>query len=729
MRRHSRITRREFIEASALAGVSLAMKSGDASELTSGGGDSISVVAEGNPTPKVAHGMDLLSRTLQEAGISCRMSSAASTPSGSRVIRVQVNPANLPPNARRGEGFSIKPSGNGIHVSGFDEAGAFYACAELAARIRKTRELPMNVDVDDSPRMNMRGIPLFLMTAGTYMYPIVKSQFPWFYDKPLWIKTLDFLAENRLNFISFWNAHPFPFFVNLDRYPQARMISDEELERNEKLLGWLSSEADKRNVWLMFQFYNVYVPEDFAKARGAEEGDQDIEFSHGYAVLRKPTPWAAEYTRYAVKEFVQKYPSLGLYVCLGEALHQDQSEWMDDVILAGVKESGKHPPVILRNWALHDDLQILKNAVSSYDNLHTEMKQNEEMYAVPEPDPANIRWIQHSPSHIINVHLMGNLKPFRWAPPSFIQETAKDQQEMGAKGVQVYPLWVWYWPYSADRNRLLQIDRDWLWYAAWGRYAWNAKRPHEQERQYWAEKIAEKYGEGSALDILGAYEAAGRVMPIVPRMFWFKGWNHWFASNGLMLDQTLTGTPIPYTNIEKTVSVEKYAKNLANRKMVGNGLLTPAVLTERMVSHGAQGVDLIRKAAPAVEKNKEEFDRLQVDVEATSLIAQIYQAKVDAAVHFVAYQLRPTPENEAKVISALEKSVDHYRLLVAKTNDAYPAANDIRNDIPFPFNPPSTSPAANSIPRLPHWRDFLPVFEAELEVYRHLLGNNSGSVK
>jgi hypothetical protein len=726
MSKKSHITRREFIEASALAGMSLAMKAGGPSERMAAGADAVYILNDGNVTPKVAHGINHLSRALKEAGVPHQVQSAASEPAGSRVIRVQVNPAHLPADARLGEAFSIKSRGDETHVSGFDEAGTLYACAELAARIRKSNGLPENMDINDSPKMSMRGIPLFLMTAGTYMYPIVESQFPWFYDKDLWIKTLDFLAEHRLNFISFWNAHPFPFFVTMEKYPEAKMVSDEELARNEKLLGWLSSEADKRNIWLMFQFYNIYVPEGFAKARGADEKDEHIEFSNGYAVLREPTSWAAEYTRYAVKEFVQKYPSLGLYVCLGEALQKDQSSWMDDVILAGVKDSGKRPPVILRNWFLHDDLQILKNAVASYDNLRTEMKQNEEMYAVPEPDPANVKWIQHSPGHIINVHLMGNLKPFRWAPPSFIQETAKDQQEMGAKGVQVYPLWVWYWPYSADRQRLLQIDRDWLWYAAWGRYAWNSDRPRDQERQYWAGKIAERYGEGAALDILGAYEATGRVMPIVPRMFWFKGWNHWFASNALTLEQTLEGTPIPYTNIQRTVSVERFAKDLAVGKPVGNDVLTPVGLTGRMVSNGARGVELIQKAAPLVEKNKEEFDRLQVDFEATSLIAQIYRARVDAAVRFVAYQLHPTPEKGAQVLSSLEKSVDCYRQLVAKTNSAYPVANDISNDIPFPFRPPSVSPHANSIPHLPHWRNFLPVFEAELEVYRRLLGKHSG---
>lgn len=721
MSKKSHVTRREFIEASALGGMSLAMKAGGLTKLRAREADPVYILNDGNITPKVAHGINQISRALKEVGVPHQVRSGDPDLTGNRVIKVRVSPGDFPPKLQRGETFSVKSRGDKTEVSGFDAAGTLYACSELAGLIQKFNGLPKNLNVTDSPKMSMRGIALFLMTAGTYMYPIVESQFPWFYDKGLWIKTLDFLAEHRLNFISFWNAHPFPFFVALEKYPEVKMVSNEALARNEKLMEWLSAEAEKRNIWLMFQFYNIYVPEAFAKARGANESDKDIEFSHGYAVLRVPTPWAAEYTRYAIKEFVQKYPSLGLYVCLGEALQKDQSSWMDKVILAGVKESGKRPPVILRNWALHDDLRILENADASYNNLHTEMKQNDEMYSVPKPDPANIRWIQHSPSHIISVHLMGNLKPFRWGPPSFIQETAKDQQAMGAKGVQVYPLWVWYWPYSADRTRLLQIDRDWLWYSAWGRYSWNPNRPADQERQYWAGKMAERYGKGPALDILGAYEATGRVMPTVPRMFWFDGWNHWFASNALTLGQILRGTPIPYTNIEKTVSVERFAQDLAKGKRVGNDVLTPVVLTGRMVSHGAQGVDLIHKAAPQVEKNKEEFARLQVDFEATGLIAQIYHDRVDAAVHFVAYQLHATRENAARVLSSLEKSVAHYRQLVAKTDDAYPAANDIRNDIPFPFHPPSTVPSANSIPRLPNWRDFLPVFEAELEVYRQLL--------
>src|SRR5215472_5293301 len=113
------------------------------------------------------------------------------------------------------------------------------------------------------------------------------------------------------------------------------------------------------------------------------------------------------------------------------------------------------------------------------------MKQNSEMYAAAEPDPGNIDWIKMSRRHIINVHLMGNIKPFRYAPVGLIRETVSAQQKMGAQGVQVYPLWVWDWPFSADAQRSFEIDRDWLWYAAWGRYAWNANRDADSEEAYW----------------------------------------------------------------------------------------------------------------------------------------------------------------------------------------------------------------------------------------------------
>jgi len=294
---------------------------------------------------------------------------------------------------------------------------------------------------------------------------------------------------------------------------------------------------------------------------------------------------------------------------------------------------------------------------------------------------------------------------------------------MGAKGVQVYPLWVWDWPYAPDRTRLLQVDRDWIWYAAWGRYAWNAERPAEQEEQHWKERIAARFGAKAASNILAAYESGGRVMPSVPRLFWFNGWNHWFASNGLTLAQILTGNTIPYTNTQKILSVCEYAHRLAAGKLVGQDGLTPVALTAEMVKDGKAAVEACEEAQALIEKNGDEFARIRTDLEATYLMAQFYQIRIDAAVHYAAYQERRDPSEGTKVLELLDRSLEYYRKLVSITDKAYAAANDIRNDIPFPFHPPTFAvDNGNSLPRRPHWRDFLPVFESEREMYKGLLG-------
>ena len=677
------------------------------------------IVTGERKSPKLDFATNLLAEALRSINKASAVQSAPTAKSKGYLLRLEVNPEGLPEGVRKAEGFTIDSDRSGSRLNGFDDAGLLYAAQEFAQRIRKTKEFPVEMRMADVPKMSMRGVVMFLMTAGSYDYPITATTFPWFYDQKLWIKTLDSLSENRINFISIWNSHPFPYFVRLPKYPEVKVATAEELDRNVQLMDWLSKEAEKRNIWLMFQFYNIHVPGSFAEAHGFPK---DPSFN-GY-VLSEPNPVVAEYTRYAISQFVGKFPSVGLYVCLGEALQKDQSYWMDDVILAGVKDSGKHPPVILRNWALgNEGLRILKEAKAHYDDLYTEMKHNDEMYAVTTPDPDNAEWIRQSRKHIFNVHLVGNLKPFRWASPSFVQETAKAQQQMGAQGVEVYPLWVWDWPNSADTTPLLQIDRDWLWYAVWARYAWNADRPAEQEQKYWSERIGEKFGDHAAPDILAAYDAAGKVMPSVPRLFWFDGWNHWFAADGLTLDQILSGTPIPFTNVKKTLSVQHYAEALAQGRPIDPEVLTPIALTDDMVQQARSAVEACHKAGPLVEKNQEEFARLQTDIEATLSIAQFYQAKIDAAIHFVRYQTSQKAEDRDMTLQLLGKSVQYYRDLVAKADAAYVTPNDIRNDIPFPFHPPNgMSPMQpTSIPRRPHWRDFLVVYEKEYEIYSSVM--------
>ena len=60
----------------------------------------------------------------------------------------------------------------------------------------------------------------------------------------------------------------------------------------------------------------------------------------------------------------------------------------------------------------------------------------------------------------------------------------------GANALHLYPqASYWDWPYTADKlpnnEREFQLDRDWIWYQTWGRYAWNCHRDRTDEMGYW----------------------------------------------------------------------------------------------------------------------------------------------------------------------------------------------------------------------------------------------------
>ena len=78
-------------------------------------------------------------------------------------------------------------------------------------------------------------------------------------------------------------------------------------------------------------------------------------------------------------------------------------------------------------------------------------------------------------THVVNVHILANLEPFRYGAPRFIQKSVQAVRDrLGARGLHVYPLAYWNWPNCrTDEQLLKQYQRDWIWFEAWARYAWN----------------------------------------------------------------------------------------------------------------------------------------------------------------------------------------------------------------------------------------------------------------
>lgn len=70
--------------------------------------------------------------------------------------------------------------------------------------------------------------------------------------------------------------------------------------QNVEMFHWLTNECDKRGIWLVQMFYNIFLPKPLADKHGIS------------TQLAAPTPLASDYTRKSIAEFVKQYPNVGL---------------------------------------------------------------------------------------------------------------------------------------------------------------------------------------------------------------------------------------------------------------------------------------------------------------------------------------------------------------------------------------------------------------------------------
>ena len=428
-------------------------------------------------------------------------------------IRITLsNAANGP-----AEGYTITPGKKGIIISGNDATGVIYGCVELAERIKMAGSLDIQ-PVTDQPQMVMRGTciglqkTVYLPGHAVYEYPYTPENFPWFYDKAEWVKYLDMMVENKMNSLYLWNGHPFASLVKLKDYPFALEVDEETFQKNVEMFSFLTKEADRRGIWVIQMFYNIILSKPFADHYGLKTQDRH----------RPITPLISDYTRKSIAAFIQNYPNVGLLVCLGEAMAtiEDDVTWMKETIIPGIKDglaalgsvgrgtASVLPPIVLRSHDTDGPL-VLKESLPLYPNIYTMSKYTGESLTTYEPGgpwgETHRQLAAAAPVHIDNVHILANLEPWRWSSPAFIQKTVQAMHRVHhSKGLHLYPqASYWDWPYTADKlpngERLKQLDRDWMWYQAWGRYAWNDQRGSVDsgspavtiERSYWQRELAD----------------------------------------------------------------------------------------------------------------------------------------------------------------------------------------------------------------------------------------------
>ena len=633
------------------------------------------------------------------------------------------------------EGYAItKDKKGGLMVSGNDATGVIYGCVELADRIRQKGSLDIE-PTKEAPGMVMRGTciglqkTVYLPGHAVYEYPYTPENFPWFYDKEEWVKYLDMMVENKRNSLYLWNGHPFASLVKLKDYPFALEVDDETFKKNVDMFSFLTHEADKRGIWVIQMFYNIILSKPFADHYGLKTQDRH----------RPITPLISDYTRKSIAAFIENYPNVGLLVCLGEAMAtiEDDVTWMKETIIPGIKDGLKRlevrgerlentavPPVVLRAHDTDGPL-VLKESLPLYPNIYTMSKYTGESLTTYQPGgpwgETHRQLAAAAPVHIDNVHILANLEPWRWSSPAFIEKTVQAMHRVHhSKGLHLYPqASYWDWPYTADKlpngERLKQLDRDWMWYQAWGRYAWNDQRG--EDKTYWKKELAEYYGIDTvaAGHVLNAYDEAGEIAPKLLRRFGITEGNRQTLLLGMTMGQLVN--PFKYTiypgfyescGPQGEKLIEYVEKEYKGEQHVGE---LPIDITVQCVTHGELACAAIENPAIHPTRHIDEFKRLVNDMHCYQLFANAFHYKVLAAQQVLNYKWSKDINYLNRAVPLLEKSLKYWYQLVNITNNTYLYANSMQTQ-------QRRVPVGGDGGKMKTWSELAVVYQEELDAFK-----------
>ncbi len=702
----------------------------------------IVIVADTSSSVRLKFGTEKLVQTLLQSGYDVKVQSE-NRDIKNRIISIEdltvsvtkLQNIEFPVDYVKGrfpENYNIESVENkGIRVVGGDASGALYGCLALVDLVKKSGMLTGKISIKDKPEMVLRGAcigvqkPYYLPGRTVYEYPYTPETFPWFYDKKLWIQYLDSMLENRMNSLYLWNGHPFASLVKLKDYPYAVEVDEATFKKNEDIYRFLTTEADKRGIWVIQMFYNIIVSKPFAEYHKIKTQERE----------RPIIPLIADYTRKSIAAFVEKYPNVGLMVCLGEAMEgvgKDDIEWFTKTIIPGVKDGLKalgktdEPPIVLRAHDT-DAPSVMEAALPIYKNLYTEAKFNGEAltYARPRGDWAKLhqRLSKLGSVQIENVHILANLEPFRYGSPDFIQQSVVGMHEvMGGNGLHLYPqASYWDWPYSADSTagkRLLQIERDWIWYKAWSRYAWKANRNRTDEINYWSNLLAIKFGCSNAdgRKILEAYEQSGEIAPKLLRRFGITDGNRQTLTLGMLMTQLIN--PYRYglfTLLYEGESPEgEMLIDYADKEWKGVNHIgeTPVQIINEVKLHGDKAVMAINAVAKNIKTSKAEFERLKNDMLCYNAMAYHFAEKAEAALAVLRYKYSSDIKDLEKALPILEKSIASYKQLANLTKGTYLYANSMQTQ-------QRKIPMRGVDGTYKHWVEMLPIFENEVNRFKY----------
>ncbi|MCX8053468.1 MAG: hypothetical protein N3B12_06640 [Armatimonadetes bacterium] len=354
--------------------------------------------------------------------------------------------------------------------------------------------------------------------SGTYRAfdePFAYAHNRWFFDKSIWQRMFRTMNSCGFNAVVFANTHPFPFMVDLPAYPDARVISEEDLRGYQQMCHWIFETAIEYDMAPFLLFFSIYFPVPMLESRGIDPAEAS-----------KPTDLAFEYTHYCVRELLATYPELaGVFADASEAVYQptdlpgysSRTRFLQQAVVDSVDAVRPDAALYLRGWcgSAKDFVSGIKRRAGR--PLVFSVKYTYEHLVDPNPDPVFREWVEFAGAPNVAAELwISNFEP--WT--SFSYDTAEgildNLKDLGCVGFSIHPLSLYEWPRTSDTGFRYQFQRDLVWYSVWGGAGFD--RLLNQGQPKWLLRNQK---------LIHGFQAASRIMELLALYFAGDKQNQW----------------------------------------------------------------------------------------------------------------------------------------------------------------------------------------------------------
>ncbi len=256
----------------------------------------------------------------------------------------------------------------------------------------------------------------------------------------------------------------------------------------------------------------------------------------------------------------------------------------------------------------------------------------------------------------------------RWGQPDFIREFVQNNGAnyvggcfVGSEGI--IPAKDYISKDGPHRNWNWHFQRQWLWYAAWGRLLYDGATPDATFQNL----LGDRLGRDKAQDLLMGWKNASQV----PLLFasYHKGQNdltlytesfgNWFGAGKHHLFDINNIIDHPVLDTLRFVNIKTY---LANGEKVPPGILSPPQLADSLDRITQRSLTIAQKWTG---KGTPTLDAELADLEAWAYFARYFGDKLRAGVALAKYRKNGEAAHQKEAVALLEKCVTHWKNYVA----------------------------------------------------------------